>query len=113
MHKRPDRILVIIQSRLSSKRLKNKMLLPFGGSCLFEIAVKKLANLSSVPKSSLYVSVHDTKFVEIARKYGINVASNKEKICNKLYLYADSTLRDLGLNTIFFCSKYIMGMNMK
>ena len=112
MHKRPDRILVIIQSRLSSKRLKNKMLLPFGGSCLFEIAVKKLANLSSVPKSSLYVSVHDKKFVEIARKYGINIyhrsyeSANNDNSLQTIYEWHDKLDFDYVIK-INACSPFL------
>jgi len=66
-------VAFILQARSGSTRVPNKMLKPFAGSCLFEIALKKILNSSIIPKESFYVSILDEEFVEIANKYDVNI----------------------------------------
>jgi CMP-N-acetylneuraminic acid synthetase len=66
-------VCVIIQARLSSERIPNKMTKSFGDSSLFEIACKKLLESNVIPKDNIYVSVHEKELVDIANKCDINI----------------------------------------
>lgn len=65
-------VLVFIQARLGSQRVKNKMLRPFANSNLFEIAIKKVLK-SNIPKENFYVSVYEEELKDIAKKHGVNI----------------------------------------
>lgn len=58
---------VFIPARLSSERLPNKLILPMGDSCLFEIACKKLNNISN--RFNKYALLYDKELINIAKKY--------------------------------------------
>lgn len=58
---------VFIPGRLSSERLPNKLILPLGESCLWEIACKKLNELPD--RYNKYVLCYDKELIDIAKKY--------------------------------------------
>jgi len=62
-------ISFMIQARLDSKRLPGKMLLPFGESNLFEIAIQKLVDCKSIPNRNIYLALYDQELKDIAGKY--------------------------------------------
>jgi|TARA_R110001592_G_scaffold5649_4_gene31086 CMP-N-acetylneuraminic acid synthetase len=68
-----NEIAFIIQSRKGSVRVKNKMLKPFNGSCLFEIALQKVLKSKIIPKENFYVSILDDEFKDIANKHKVNI----------------------------------------
>ena len=45
-------VVFILQARMNSQRVPNKMLRPFGNSTLFEIAINKLLRSSILPKEN-------------------------------------------------------------
>ncbi len=61
------KIGVFIPGRLSSERLPNKLILPLGSSCLWEIACRKLNDLPI--EINKYVLCCDKKLIQIASKY--------------------------------------------
>lgn len=61
------KIGVYIPGRLNSERLPNKLILPLGDSCLWDIACKKINNLPG--KYNKYVLCCDDKLIQIAEKY--------------------------------------------
>ena len=67
-----DDIAVIVQARLSSKRLPRKMILPFAGSSLYELALRKLVG-AGIPAQQLYTSINDIELINIAKKYPVNI----------------------------------------
>lgn len=71
--------LFVIQSRTQSTRVQNKMLRPFAGSCLFEIAIKKILQSSIIPKDNFYLSIMDDELIEIAKKYNVNYFIRSEE----------------------------------
>jgi len=77
--KKINDICFIVQARLDSKRLPGKMLLPFGGSNLFEIAVNKLVNSNFIPNSNIYLSLYDQKLIDIGSKYPVNIFKRSSK----------------------------------
>ena len=66
-------IAFVVQARLNSQRLKNKMIKSFGGSSLFEILLEKIAESKLIPKENVYLSVHESELKEIAKNYEFNV----------------------------------------
>ena len=47
-------VCFIIQARTQSTRVPNKMLRPFAGSSLLEIAINKILQSSLIPKENFY-----------------------------------------------------------
>jgi len=58
---------VFIPGRLKSERLPNKLILPIGKSCLWDIACRKLNTLPD--KYNKYALVCDKELIDIASKY--------------------------------------------
>lgn len=58
---------LFIPGRLSSKRLPNKLILPLGDSCLWDMACSKLNNLPD--EYNKYVLCCDKELIDIANKY--------------------------------------------
>jgi spore coat polysaccharide biosynthesis protein SpsF (cytidylyltransferase family) len=74
MNKNIKEICFIVQARLNSQRIPNKMIKPFGNSNLFDILLKKLtSNQSIIPRSQLYVSVYENELKNIAKNYNVNI----------------------------------------
>ncbi len=88
-------ILFIIQARLNSQRVPNKMLKSIGGSNLFEISIDKILNSSIIPKNNFYVSVYEQELLNIANKKGVNVykrsyeSANNDNNLQKIYEWHD------------------------
>ena len=66
-------ILFIIQARLNSQRLPNKMLRSFKGSNLFGMAMTKVLLSDFIPKDNFYVSVYEQELIDEASKLGVNI----------------------------------------
>jgi CMP-N-acetylneuraminic acid synthetase len=88
-------ILFIIQARLNSQRLPNKMLKPFKGSNLFGMAMTKVLLSDYIPKENFYVSVHEQELIDEANKLGVNVfkrsheSANNDNDLRKIYEWHD------------------------
>ena len=84
-------ILVIIQARLNSQRIPQKMLKPIGGSNLFEIAINKVLKSSIIPKENFYVSVYEDELKKISTKKNVNIynrsyeSANNDNSLQKIY----------------------------
>ena len=65
-------VVVIIQARLNSERVHQKMIRPFADSNLFEIAIKKLLASKEIPKENIYLSVNEPELKSIGKKYNLN-----------------------------------------
>ena len=72
-------IAFIIQSRTTSTRVPNKMLKPFAGSSLFEIAVNKILSSKIIPKENLVLSIMDQELIDIAERLGVNYFIRSEE----------------------------------
>jgi len=71
-------VCFIIQARLNSKRILNKMILPFGGSTLLDIAIKKLVDSTLIPNENIYIALYDDELKDIARKYPVNIFNRSD-----------------------------------
>jgi len=72
-----SKVAIYMPGRLESERLPNKLLLPLGDSCLWEMACKKLEKINKT--INCYVLVHDKELIDIANKYGLNVIIRDEE----------------------------------
>lgn len=97
------KIGVYIPGRLSSERLPNKLILPLGDSCLWEMACKKLNELPD--KYSKYALCYDDDLIEIAKKYpNIEIIKRAKETANVegplQYIFKDiKDLSDINKDT--------------
>ena len=71
-------IVIIIQARLNSERVSQKMIRPFADSNLFEIAIKKLLASKEIPKDNIYLSINEPDLKIIGQKYNLNIYERSE-----------------------------------
>jgi len=71
--KETDDIAVIVQARLGSERVPQKMIRPFAGTTLLDICLDKILECSSFPTENFFLAVHEDKLKEIGRARNMNV----------------------------------------
>tara|TARA_Y100001938_G_C7927822_1_gene347788 strand:- start:64 stop:765 length:702 start_codon:yes stop_codon:yes gene_type:complete len=77
--KQLDNICVIIQARLGSQRIPQKMIKPFAGTTLFDLSIRKVLDSSFIPEKNFYVSVYEQELIDIANNHGANIFLRSEK----------------------------------
>lgn len=80
--KKIEDIAFVVQARLNSERVPKKMLKSFGGSNLFDIALKKLKYCSSIPDENIIASVYEDELKNIAENNGVNIFERSEESAN-------------------------------
>ena len=58
MSKKLEDIAVVIQARLSSQRIPQKMIKPFADTTLFDIAIQKVLQSDFIPKENFFLSIY-------------------------------------------------------
>tara|TARA_Y100001970_G_C14172043_1_gene824713 strand:+ start:736 stop:1431 length:696 start_codon:yes stop_codon:yes gene_type:complete len=91
MPKDRSEIALMVQSRLASKRVPNKMVRPFAGSTLLDVLFSKLQKLTSLPRENIFLSAYDEPIKEIGRRHQINIFERSQ----------ESALEEKRLATIF------------
>lgn len=81
----------IVQARLNSQRVPNKMLRPFADTTLFGLILDKLTSSSVIPKNQIIASVYEEDLNYEARKRGVEV----------FYRSYESANNDSDIQTIF------------
>jgi|TARA_B100000927_G_scaffold96032_1_gene77486 CMP-N-acetylneuraminic acid synthetase len=66
-------VCVLVQARLGSERVPQKMIRPFAGTTLMDICLKKLSESKVIPKKNIFASVYEPELISIAKKHEINV----------------------------------------
>ena len=93
--KKLDDICFIVQARLNSQRVPQKMIKPFAGSNLFELIIDKLIFSDIIPRENIYASVHEDELKQIAYKNKINIfdrsyeSANNDNSLQKIYEWHD------------------------
>ena len=88
-------ILFVVQARLNSQRVPNKMLKPFKGTNLFRHAITKVLLSDYIPKENFYVSVYEDELINEAEKLGVNIfkrsyeSANNDNSLKKIYEWHD------------------------
>lgn len=78
MGKNKSEIAIIVQARLASQRVPQKMIRPFAGTTLLDILFTKLAQLKSLPIEQVYISAYDKPIKAIAYNHGLEVFDRSE-----------------------------------
>ena len=60
-----NEIAFIVQARLNSKRVPQKMIRPFAGDTLFGIVLDKLLDCKNIPNENIFASVYEDDLIEI------------------------------------------------
>ena len=79
MIKNINDICIVVQARLDSTRVPNKMLRPFAETTLVDILFKKLTSSKVIPKKNIYFSVYEDRLKQVGNKYGINIFNRSEE----------------------------------
>ena len=88
-------ICFIVQARLNSQRVPQKMIKPFAGSNLFELIIDKLIFSDIIPRENIFASVHEDELKQIAYKNKINIfdrsyeSANNDNSLQKIYEWHD------------------------
>ena len=88
-------ILFVIQARLNSQRVPQKMIKDFNGTNLFSIAIDKVLDSEVIPKDNFYVSICEDELIEIANDKGVNIyersyeSANNDNSLQKIYEWHD------------------------
>lgn len=75
-------ILFIVEARLHSSRMHQKMIRPFANTTLLDLALSKLTSLDLIPKQNLYLSAYEDEIKAIGRKHGVNIFERSKKSAN-------------------------------
>lgn len=90
-----NEIAFIVQARLNSQRVPQKMIRPFARDTLFGIVLDKLLTSSIIPKSNIFASVHEQELIDIANSREINIwersytSANSENSLQEIYEWHD------------------------
>ena len=80
--KRLEDVCVMVQARLGSQRVPQKMIRPFAGTTLMDICLEKLANSQFIPNKNVYASVYEPELVDICKKYDVEIYHRSEASAN-------------------------------
>ncbi len=81
-NKKISEICIMVQARLESTRVPQKMIKPFAGTTLVDILFKKLSKSSIVPRENIYFSVCDIELKKIGLKHNINIFERSQRSLN-------------------------------
>ncbi len=80
--KKLDDVCVMVQARLGSQRVPQKMIRPFAGTTLMDICLEKLASSNYIPNKNVYASVYEPELLDICKKYDIEIYNRSENSAN-------------------------------
>ena len=64
-------VCVIVQARLGSQRVPQKMIRPFCKTTLTDIVVEKIKNCKSFSRDNFYLSIYEKELINIANKHNV------------------------------------------
>ena len=71
-------VCFIIYARLGSERTPRKMLKPFAGTTLIDIALDKIKMCQTIPLKDFYLCVHEPELIELGKRRGFHVFERSE-----------------------------------
>ena len=75
-------ILFVIQARLNSHRIPQKMIRDFAGTTLSDISLQKVVDAKEVPNNQVYFCVNEPELIDIGRRYPINIFERSYESAN-------------------------------
>lgn len=76
-------IAFIVQARLNSQRVPNKMIRPFADSNLFAIILDKLLESKIIPKENIFGSVFEQELIDVLEERELNYWHRSEASANE------------------------------
>ena len=80
--KKIEDIAFVIQARLGSQRVPQKMIKDFSGTTLTHIALDKINSSSFIPNPQFFVSVHEDELKSICVQKGSNIYNRSKESCD-------------------------------
>ena len=77
-----NEVAVVIQARLGSERVPQKMIKPFAGTTLLDIFLEKVKECKSFPIKNFYLSVCESELVAIGENHGVNIFHRSQESAN-------------------------------
>ena len=77
--KKIEDVCFIIQARLSSERVPRKMIKPFAGTSLVDIACKKILDSNVIPRENFFFSAYDKEIVDVVNSRDLQLYHRSEK----------------------------------
>lgn len=77
-----DSIAIIVQARLNSQRVPQKMIRPFAGTTLFDTVLDKVKEALPSKQENIWASVYEPELVDIAKRKSINVFNRSKESAN-------------------------------
>lgn len=74
-----NEVLFLVQARLGSQRVPNKMLRPFAGTTLMDICLDKVKKSNYIPMENFYVSAYEEELKQVCRNHGVNIFNRSEQ----------------------------------
>jgi len=93
--KRLDEIAIVVQARLNSQRVPQKMIRPFADTTLYDLVLEKIKEALPSKQEHIWASVYEPELVEIAKKQGVNIfnrsheSANNDNSLQKIYEWHD------------------------
>ena len=90
-----DSVAIIVQARLNSQRVPQKMVKDFAGTTLFDIVLDKLIAAFPHSKEHIWASVYEDELISIAENKGVNIfyrskeSANNDNSLQKIYEWHD------------------------
>lgn len=77
-----NKVAFVVQARLNSQRVPQKMIRPFAGTTLFGLVLDKLLTSSIIPKQNIIASVYETELEDIAKDKGVRIFNRSHTSAN-------------------------------
>ena len=90
-----DSVAILVQARLNSQRVPQKMIRPFADTTLFGLVIDKIILALPRQRENIWVSVNEPELVEIAKSKGVNIfyrseeSANNDNSLQKIYEWHD------------------------
>ena len=75
-------VLFIVEARLHSSRVHQKMIRPFADTTLLDLVLSKLTSIDLIPKSNLYLSAYEDEIKEVGNRHGVNIYNRSYESAN-------------------------------
>ena len=92
--KKIEDVCILVQARLGSQRVPNKMLRPFAGTTLTDILFKKLKSSKVIPKNNIYFSAWEQELKDVAELLTAVTDNTDDE-----YIKGDATTEVLSVDT--------------
>ena len=77
--KSAEDVCVLVQARLGSERVPQKMIRPFANSTLMDIYLNKIMKSKIIPHQNIIASVHEPELTNICEKHGTRIFSRSKE----------------------------------